>query len=121
MGDLIKVFVSSAFKNLTKERRVVIEGLTEAGCAVLNMEMFPASNRPPWEVIQKHIDLCDVFILIIAGNYGSIIPGEGISFTEKEFNYATMANKSILVFFHIDPSKLPNVDTGVNWDNLERF
>ena len=51
------------------------------------MELFPATDDEQFEFIKRIIDDCDYYVVIVAGKYGSMT-AEGISFTEKEFDYA---------------------------------
>ncbi len=77
------------------------------------MELFTASGRPPWEVIISPLDTTDYMILIIAGRYGSV-GGDGISFTEREYDYAVRRGIPVLVFLHAEPDMIPrkHVDVG---------
>jgi len=70
------------------------------------MELFPSDNSHSWDVITKVIDQSDYYILIIGGRYGSTT-NEGISYTEKEYDYAFEKEIPILAFFHKDPDQLP--------------
>jgi Domain of unknown function (DUF4062) len=36
------------------------------------MELFPAANDDQWTLIQRVIDDCDYYLIIIAGRYGSV-------------------------------------------------
>ena len=47
----------------------------------------PAADDEQFEFIKRVIDDCDYYVVIVAGRYGSMT-SEGISFTEKEFDYA---------------------------------
>lgn len=70
------------------------------------MEIFPAANATPWELIQKIIRESDYYVLIVGGKYGST--GEdGISYTEKEYDYARQLGKPILAFLHEKPDTIP--------------
>src|SRR6266581_2212793 len=82
-----QVFVSSTFGDLQEERREVIDGLLELDCFPCGMEYFPADNDEVWQVIQRLIDGCDYYVLIVAGRYGSTAK-DGISFTQKEYEFA---------------------------------
>jgi hypothetical protein len=50
------------------------------------------------------IDDSDFYVLIVGGRYGSITR-EGLSYTEKEFDYA-VARIPVLVFCHEDPTQI---------------
>jgi hypothetical protein len=63
------------------------------------MEYFAAGGTPKWEYIARLIDASDYFAVIIAHSYGSTIEEEGgISYTEKEFDYAVSKGLRPLVF-----------------------
>jgi len=66
------------------------------------MEMFSASGRQQWNTIKKAIDNSDYYVLIVGERYGSISETDGVSFTEKEFDYARQKNIPTLCFL---PSK----------------
>ncbi len=102
-----QVFISSTFKDLVEERRAVTQTLLEADCIPSGMELFPASNSEKWDLIKGVIDLCDYYVVIIGGRYGSVDEVEQLSYTEMEFDYAVETNKPVMGFLHGDPGKLP--------------
>lgn len=74
------------------------------------MEAFLATNASQWEIIQNVIDQCDYYILIIGGRYGSITE-DGISYTEREFNYAKKIKMPVLAFVHGSLEDIPSGKT----------
>jgi hypothetical protein len=52
------------------------------------------------------IDECDYYILIMGGRYGSL-DAEGVSFTEREYDYAVETGKVVLAFVHGDAASIP--------------
>ena len=74
------VFVSSTYQDLIGERAVVSQALLELSCFPAGMELFPASDEAQWGLIERAIDQCDYYVLIVAGRYGSMT-ADGISFT----------------------------------------
>ncbi len=100
-----QVFVSSTFIDLKEERSEVLQAIWELDCIPTGMEAFLATNEAQWEVIQKVIDECDYYVLIIGGRYGSVTP-EGISYTEKEYNYAKELGIPVLGFVHGNPENI---------------
>ncbi|SDP62002.1 protein of unknown function [Klenkia soli] len=70
------------------------------------MELFPASDSEKWNLIQGVIDLCDYYVVIVGGRYGSVDDVEQISYTEMEFDYAVEKNKPVMGFLHGNPGKL---------------
>lgn len=106
MDKRYQIFVSSTFEDLKEERFHVMQALLELDCIPAGMELFSASDLDLWSLIASIIDDCDYYVVIVGGRYGSTTP-EGISFTEKEFDYAVSAGKPILAFLHKDPDKIP--------------
>lgn len=100
-----QVFVSSTFADLQDERQEVMQALLELDCIPSGMELFPAANEDQWTLIQKVIDDCDYYMIILGGRYGSIGP-DGHSYTEMEYRYAVGKGKPILGFVHKDPSQI---------------
>lgn len=88
MDKRYQIFISSTYEDLKEEREQVIKATLEMGHIPVGMEMFNAADEEQWEIIKRTIDTSDYYIVIIAHRYGSIAPGEKISFTEKEYNYA---------------------------------
>ena len=106
MDKRYTVFISSPFEDLKEERQRIIETLLELGCIPCGMELFPASHQDQWSFIQKAIDDCDDYIMILAGRYGSL-SSDGLGFTEREYLYALSIHKPCLTFLHRDPAGLP--------------
>lgn len=105
MDKRYQVFVSSTFQDLQEERQEVMQALLELDCIPAGMELFPAANEDQWSLIQKVIDDCDYYIVIVGGRYGSIGPN-GISYTEMEYRYATEQGKPAIAFLHRDPGAI---------------
>lgn len=101
-----QVFVSSTYEDLKEERQSIILALLESKCIPTGMELFPAASLEQWQVIQKIIQECDYYIVIVAGRYGSLNEA-GISFTEMEFDYACELGKPVIGFYHRNPQSLP--------------
>lgn len=101
-----QVFVSSTFKDLVDERAAVIQTLLEADCIPTGMEMFPASDSDKLDLIKRVIDLCDYYVVIIGGRYGSVDAEKQLSYTEMEHDYAVETKKPVMAFLHGDPGKL---------------
>lgn len=106
MDRRYQVFVSSTFSDLKNERQSVMQTLMEMDCIPAGMELFPAADEEQWIFIQKIIDDCDYYVLILGGRYGSITK-EGISYTEKEFDYAVSKGIKVIALVHGETSKLP--------------
>jgi hypothetical protein len=106
MKKRYQVFVSSTYLDLKEERQAVLNALHEMGCFVSGMEFFPASPHDPLSFIKREIDVCDYYILIVAGRYGTCLKN-GTSYTEEEYLYAKNKDIPILVFLHNGVNGLP--------------
>lgn len=100
MEKKYQVFISSTYKDLIEERRLVMEALLQMNCFPVGMEYFNASDDSQWEIIKKLIDDCDYYVLIVAGRYGTVDERTGKSYTQMEFEYAVSQGKTVLRFVH---------------------
>lgn len=106
MEKRYQVFVSSTYADLKNERQHVLQALMEMDCIPAGMELFPATDEEQWAFIQRIIDDCDYYLLIIGGRYGSTT-SDGISYTEKEFDYATQKGIKVVALIHGEPDNIP--------------
>ncbi len=123
MEKRYQVFVSSTYGDLKIERQRVIQALLAFNCIPVGMEFFPAADDSTWDVIQRVIEECDYYIVIVAGKYGSVTP-EGISYTEKEYKYAVEKGIPVCAFLHSEPDEIPAGKTELGEDSrvkLEEF
>ena len=102
MDKRYQVFVSSTYTDLMSERQAVIQTLLGMDCIPSGMELFPAADEEQWQFIQRVVDDCDYYILIIKGRYGSAAP-DGTSYTEKEYDYAVSRGMQVLAFVYTPP------------------
>lgn len=94
-----QIFISSTYNDLVAEREAVTQAVLRTGrCIPAGMELFSASNQPPWDVIRQALDGTDYLILIIGNRSGALVPGEQISYTEKEYRYAIENHIPVLAF-----------------------
>ena len=125
MDKRYQVFVSSTYADLKEERRTILQTLIEMDCIPAGMELFPAADEEQFEFIKRIIDDCDYYILIVGGRYGSTTP-DGLSYTEKEYDYAREHGLRVLSFLHENPSAIPmgksELDPvpGGNWRRSEK-
>ncbi|HHQ6551481.1 TPA: DUF4062 domain-containing protein [Serratia fonticola] len=111
MDKRYQVFVSSTFKDLVEERKLITQTLMEMDCIPAGMEHFPAVDQEQFEFIKKIIDNSDYYLIIIAGKYGSISPDTGLSYTEMEYDYAVKKGIKIIAIVHNDIDNLPKSRT----------
>ena len=117
-----QVFVSSTFSDLHQERQAVLWELLKLRHIPAGMESFPATDDRGWQIIQRTIDDSDFYVLLVAGRYGSIDPTTGLSWTEREYDYARTKGIPILAFVR-DSSAITadKFDTGRLGESLSIF
>lgn len=108
-----QIFVSSTFTDLIDERRAVSQALLSLNHFPAGMELFPASNEDQWTLITGVIDDSDYYIIVVGARYGTTTEG-GISYTEKEFDYAVASGIPVLAFVHENPGAIPANKTDQN-------
>lgn len=104
MNKKYQIFVSSTYEDLKKERDQVIKASLEMGHIPVGMEMFSAADEEQWKIITRQIDESDYYAVIIAHRYGSV--HEGLSYTEKEYDYAVSKGIPVIGFI---------IEDDVNW------
>lgn len=117
-----QVFISSTHDDLIEERQKVFDAVLTLCQIPIGMEMFSAEDEDQWEIIKSHIDDTDYYVLIIANRYGSVIkegPDAGISYTEKEYNYAVSQGVPVLAYL-IDES-VPVKPSFVEKENIDKL
>ncbi|MCD9855724.1 DUF4062 domain-containing protein [Epilithonimonas sp. JDS] len=92
-----QVFISSTYKDLVSARDEAIKVILNLYQIPIGMEMFSADNDEQWNTIQSTIENSDYYLLILGHRYGSIT-NEGVSYTEKEFDYAKSLGVPIISF-----------------------
>ncbi len=97
MEKRFQIFISSTYLDLQVERHEIIKTVLAMGHIPVGMEMFSASDYEQWEIIKREIDSSDYYVVVVANRYGSQTD-DGISYTEKEFDYAASKGIPILGF-----------------------
>ena len=114
MEKRYQIFVSSTFVDLKQERDIVFKTILEMDHIPVGMELFPATDEEQFTFIKRVIDDSDYYVLLIGGRYGST-DGDGVSYTEKEYDYAVSKGIKIVTVLHKEPDSLPvnRVDTNI--------
>src|SRR6478752_5374973 len=121
MSDVkYQIFVSSTFADLVAERLAISRAILDMGHIPAGMEMFPAADTEQLSYIRKVIDECDYYILIIGARYGST-DEQGVSFTEREYEYAVGSGKPVLAFIHESMDEIPLGKTDKDAAKLDKL
>jgi len=124
MEKKYQVFISSTFKDLQEEREEVTKAIINKGKFIPSgMESFPAVDEEAFSYIKRVIDQSDYYLLLVAGKYGST-DAAGISYTEKEYDYAVSKGIKVIALVHGDPGNIPHSkseQTASGRSKLEKF
>jgi hypothetical protein len=99
------IFVSSTQQDLKTERDAVAKAILELGHFPVGMEMFSAADEQQWQLIQRQIQQCDYYIVIVAHRYGSM--AGTVSYTEREYDYASEVGVPTLGFMLQEDASWP--------------
>lgn len=123
MDRRYQIFISSTYADLIEERDKVMRAVLQLKCFPAGMELFPAVDKNQFDYIKSEIDECDYYLLIIGARYGSM-DKDGVSYTEKEYNYAVRKKIPVIAFLHNDIKSIPlgKADTDNKLiEKLEKF
>ncbi|AQZ93410.1 DUF4062 domain-containing protein [Halopseudomonas phragmitis] len=120
MEKKFQIFVSSTYEDLKDERNEIIKAVLEMGHIPVGMEMFSAADEEQWKVIARTIDSVDYYAVVVAHRYGSVT-SEGISYTEKEFDYASSKGVPVLGFVIDDVAPWPSTRTESDSKKLKKL
>lgn len=120
MEKRYQIFISSTFSDLKEERNKVMQTIMSLDCIPAGMELFPAMDEEQFEFIKRIIDDCDYYILMIGARYGSM-DESGVSYTEKEYDYAVSKNIPVLAFLNRDISSVPMSKADLKDDLREKL
>ena len=98
----IKVFISSVQSEFAEERQMLFNYLTSDALLGLFFEPFIFENLPAYHhsvsaIYLKEVEQCDLYIGLFGKEYG-YEDAEGISPTEREFDFAAIHHKPRLIF-----------------------
>ncbi len=87
--------------------QAVLDAVVRAGMAPVDMRYFAARKGQPADYCQQRVRDCDIYLAVVGFRYGSLVPGEMVSYTELEFIEAGVAGLPRLVFLLDETADLP--------------
>ncbi len=99
----------------------VLDAVNRVGMVPVDMRHFPAREGAPAGYCRARVRECDVYVAVVGFRYGSIVPGEKISYTELEFAEATEAKLPRLVFLLDEEAGLPGTPRDAEPGTVEGF
>src|SRR5262249_45183364 len=121
-----RVFVSytSDLARIPADRPFVqaaLDAAGRAGLVAVDMRYFAAREGRPAGYCQQRVRDSDVYLAVVGFRYGSLVPGEKVSYTELEFTEATNAGLPRLVFLLDDTADLPADLVDADRTAVDRF
>ena len=78
--------------------QAALDAVGRAGMAPVDMRYFAARDGRPAEYCQTRVRECEIYIVVVGFRYGSVVPGQTVSYTEMEFQAACDVGVPRLVF-----------------------
>jgi tetratricopeptide (TPR) repeat protein len=108
----IQVFIShtsdmAQFPESRSFVQAVLDAIGRAGMAPVDMRYFAARDGQPADYCRQRVRECEVYVAVVGFRYGTVVPGEAVSYTELEFAEASAAGRPRLVFLLADAARRP--------------
>jgi tetratricopeptide (TPR) repeat protein len=87
--------------------QAALDAVARARLGPVDMRYFAARDRQPADYCRKRVRDCEIYVAVVGFRYGTVVPGEAISYTELEFNEAGAAGRPRLVLLLDEASDLP--------------
>ena len=100
--------------------QAALDAVSRAGMASVDMRHFAARDGSPAGYCQQRVRECEIYVAVVGFQYGSVVPGENISFTEMEFRAASLVGVPRLVFL-LDEAACPADRRDPDIGPVERF
>src|SRR5580704_1230274 len=78
--------------------QAALDAVGRAGMAPVDMRYFAARDGKPAEYCETRVRECEIYIVVVGFRYGSVVPGQTVSYTEMEFQAACDVGVPRLVF-----------------------
>jgi Tfp pilus assembly protein PilF len=100
--------------------QAALDAVGRTGMASVDMRYFAAADGRPADYCRARVRECEIYVAVIGFRYGSLVPGEAVSYTEMEFDEASDAGLPRLVFL-FEPSGLPPGPADADRGPVDRF
>jgi tetratricopeptide (TPR) repeat protein len=100
--------------------QAALDAVSRAGMAPVDMRHFSAREGSPADYCRERVRECEIYVAVVGLQYGSLVPGEEVSFTELEFEQAAAVGVPRLVFL-LDETAFPHAPSDVDRGLVNRF
>jgi Domain of unknown function (DUF4062) len=101
--------------------QAALDAVARAGLTAVDMRYFAARDDEPAAYCRARVRECAIFIAVVGFRYGSMVPGETVSFTELEFLAASAAGLPRLVFLLEETASGPDGRADADRDAVDGF
>ena len=115
-----QIFVSSTYTDLKEERTQLLFAILKLNYIPAGMEFFSAVDEEQMEYIKRVIDESDYYVLLLGARYGSL-DCEGVSYTEREYDYAVSQGKKVIALIHRNPDNIERGKTDRDETLFQKF
>ena len=121
MQKKCKIFISSSFKDLEKERMAVILSTLKRNHIPTGMELFTPTPGSSLDYIESEIRDSDIFVILIGARLGTPIDDEpdALTFIEQEYQWANKYHLPIIVFL-LDEDEFESERNDIPGNSSER-
>jgi tetratricopeptide (TPR) repeat protein len=86
-----------------------LDAVSRAGMVPVEMRYFAAQGVRPADYCRQRVRESEIFVAVVGFRYGSLVPGEPVSYTELEFQAASEAALPRLTFLLEETACLPGM------------
>jgi len=104
---ITRVFISSTWEDLEKERGLVLEAVRYIQFQHVAMEYFGADPRESIDVCLEKVRESNVYVGIVAHKYGKIVQETGKSYTQMEYEEAMRKGLPCLIYLRSEEFPIP--------------
>ena len=101
--------------------QATLDAVARAGMTSVDMRYFAARDGAPADYCRARVGECEIYVAVIGFRYGSMVPGEMVSYTELEFQAASAAGLPRLVFLLEEAASLPEGRADGDRSTVEGF
>jgi HEAT repeat protein len=98
-----------------------LEAVIQARRVPVDMGYFAARDGEPVSYCRERVRDADVYVAVVGLRYGSLVPGEDVSYTECEFREATEAGRPRLVFLLDEDAPIPRKFVDLDPGRIDDF
>lgn len=118
---MARIYISSTFQDLRDFRMEVYKAVRQLGHTSVAMEDWVVNDQPLVEQALSAVRESDIFILLVAWQYGYIPPGQNVSITELELRAARERAIPCLVFLVPDEAPWPPAFVDADTSRIRAF